>query len=169
MAAKVKTTEPKVEQRAEKHYAGIRTQVPMKQLSKAIPELTDEVLAWLAQHGIEPAGPSIVRYHVIDMADKMEMEMGMIVDKPVPGDDRVKAGMLPAGRYASLIFTGVRNGYEGNKRLIGWAQEQGLEWDRWDDPNGDAFASRYEALLTNPDQQPDMSKWETEVAIKVKD
>ena len=59
------------------------------------------------------------------------------------------------------------NGMEGNRVLIEWAKEKGLTWDRWDDPKGDAFASRYEALLSEPDGN--MDTWETEVAIKVKD
>src|SRR5688500_8282737 len=163
MAAKVKMTEPKVDQREAQHYAGIRTQVKMSQLSKVIPEFTDEVFAWLGQQGIEPAGAPFTRYHVIDMADKMDIEIGVPVAAPVHGDGRVQPGVLPAGRYASLIYTGIKNGYEGNKTLIGWAQDQGLQWDRWDDPKGDAFAGRYEAMLSEP--EGDMATWETEVAI----
>jgi effector-binding domain-containing protein len=167
MAAKVKTTAPMVEQRAEQHYAGIRTQVPITKLSKVIPEVTDEIIKWLDERGIKITGPSIVRYHVINMADNLDIEMGMIVDAPIEGDDRVKPGVLPAGKYASLVYTGVKNGRAGNGALIDWAQAQGLQWDRWDDPHGDAFASRYEALLSEP--EGDMATWETEVAIKVKD
>jgi hypothetical protein len=71
------------------------------------------------------------------------------VAEPLPGDERVKPGVLPAGKYASVVYIG--NGYTGNKTLIEWAKANGIAWDRWDDPDkGDAFRSRYEAHLTDP-------------------
>jgi hypothetical protein len=90
------------------------------------------------------------------------------VASPVAGDERVKAGVLPAGRYAALTFTGVHNGYEGNKQLIGWVRANGLEMDRWDVATGDAFRSRVEHMLMGPDDDPDPAKWDTEVAILLK-
>jgi effector-binding domain-containing protein len=162
-------TEPKIDERSEQPYMGIRVQVPMSQMPDTIGRTFDEVFAWVAGKGIVPAGAPFVRYHVIDMAANLDIEMGVPVEKHVPGDDRVKAGLLPAGRYASLVFTGIRNGYEGNSKLIGWAQEQGIRWDRWDDPKGDAFRSRYETTFTDPDEEPNMDIWETEVAIKLAD
>jgi hypothetical protein len=32
---------------------------------------------------------------------------------------------------------------------------------------GDAFGARFESFLSNPDEEPDRTKWETEVAIMV--
>ncbi|MDX1992505.1 MAG: GyrI-like domain-containing protein [bacterium] len=164
----MKTTEPKIEQRDEQPYVGIRTRVSIAELgSGIIPQLHDEVLAWMQQQGAAPSGPPFLRYHVINMADKMEIELGWPVAQPVRGNERINADVLPAGRYASLIYTGVENGVAGNAVLIGWAQQQGLVWDRWDTEAGDAFASRVEFHLTDPADEPDMSKWETEVAIKL--
>lgn len=162
-------TEPKLEDRAEKHYAGIRTQVTMREMgSGIIPQLYDEVMGWLRSQGLEPAGSPLLRYYVIDMAGKLDIEMGWPVAAPVAGNGRVNAGVLPAGRYASLIYTGVANGIAGNAALIGWAQERGITWDRWDTSQGDAFCARVETELTDPADEPDMAKWETEVAIKLK-
>lgn len=164
------TTEPKIEHRAELPYAGIRTQIRHQEMgSGIIPQLHDEVLAWIEQQGAHPAGPPFMRYYVINMADKMDIELGWPVAKILTGNGRVNAGVLPAGRYASLVYTGIENGIKGNSVLIGWADENGLVWDRWDDENGDAFASRVEFYLTDPADEPDMSKWETEVAIKLAD
>ena len=61
----------------------------------------------------------------------------------------------------------MTKGREGNKVLVDWAKDNGIEWDRWDDANGDAFRSRYESFLTPPDTEPDYTKWDTEVAIKL--
>ena len=76
-------------------------------------------------------------------------------------------GVLPAGKYASLIYIG--GGISANKALIEWVRDQGLTFDRWDVPTGDAFASRYESYLTDPAVQPLKSKWDIEVAIKLKE
>jgi len=162
-------THPKLEDRNEQHYAGIRTEVPMGQLPNAIPQLLGEVFAWLGKQGITPAGAPFIRYHVIDMKAKLDIELGVPVAAAVSGNGRVSAGVLPAGRYASLIYTGVTNGLEGNRVLIDWAKEKGIAWDRWDSDKGDAFRSRIESYLTDPDEEPDPAKWETEVAIKLAD
>ncbi len=165
----MKITEPKLEDRNEQHYVGIRTEVPMRQLPEVIPQLLGEVFAWLGKQGIAPAGAPFIRYHVIDMKAKLDIELGVPVATAVSGDDRVSAGVLPAGRYASLVYTGVKNGLEGNRVLIDWAKENGIAWDRWATDKGDAFRSRIESYLTDPAEEPDQAKWETEVAIKVAD
>lgn len=166
----MKHTDPKIDQRSEQPYVGIRTQVSHEAMASGlIPQLIDEVFGWLGKQGIEPAGAPFLRYYIINMMDKLDIELGVPVASAVSGDDRVKAGVLPAGRYASLIYTDVTKGVEGNSVLIGWAESQGLKWDRWDDPKGDAFRSRYEIFLTGPEEDPDPANWDTEVAIKLAD
>jgi effector-binding domain-containing protein len=134
-----------------------------------IPDLSDEVFAWLGERGIAPAGAPFIRYHVINMETRMDIEIGVPVDHAVPGDGRVNAGVLPAGRYAALVYTGIRNGIKGNAALLDWGAKQGFVWDRWEAENGDAFGARYESFLTDPADEPDQKKWETEVAIRLKD
>ena len=160
-------SEPKIDDRSEKPYLGIRTQTPFKGMFKVIDKLFKELFAWVKQQGVEPAGPPFLRYHVIDMAGEMDIEVGVPVRPTQPGDGRVSPGVLPAGRYASLIYTG--SGLTGNKTLIEWAKANGLAWDRWDDEKGDGFCSRYEAYLTDPKIEPRKTKWEVEVAIKLAD
>jgi effector-binding domain-containing protein len=158
---------PKIDDRPEEPYLGIRTQTPFKGMFKVIDKLFKELFAWVKQHGVEPAGPPFLRYHVIDMAGEMDIEVGVPVRSGQPGDERVSPGMLPAGRYASLIYTG--SGLTGNKTLIEWARSNGFAWDRWDDERGDGFRSRYETYLTDPKIEPRKTKWEVEVAIKLAD
>jgi effector-binding domain-containing protein len=165
----MKITEPKLEDRTDQHYVGVRTLAAIPELPTVIPQLLGEVFAWLGKQGVAPAGAPFMRFHVINMESKMDIEMGVPVTSALPGNGRVSAGVLPAGRYATLIYTGVTNGLEGNKALIDWAKANGIAWDRWDDENGDAFRSRYESYLTNPDDEPDQAKWETEVAIRLAD
>jgi effector-binding domain-containing protein len=134
-----------------------------------IPQCIDEVIAWLGTQGIEPDGAPYIRYYAIDMDAKLDIEVGWQVASALEGNGHIQGGVLPAGRYATLIYTGVENGIKGNGTLIQWARNNRVEWDRWDDEKGDAFRSRVEFFLTNPDEEPDPSKWETEVAILVQD
>jgi len=149
---------------------GIRIQVPMKGMSKEITKMSKDMSAWANKRGLETSGPPFLRYHVIDMSGEMDIEYGIplaevMPDETSPGGRHVRAGVLPAGRYASLIYSG--SGYTGNKVLIEWARANGLAWDRWDDPKGDAFRSRYESFLTNPAEEPRKTRWKIEVAIKL--
>lgn len=161
-------TKPKLEDRDAQHYVGIRTPVPMQALKKVIPKLLGEVFTWLDQRGEAPVGAPFIRYHVINMAGNLDVELGVPVATALPGDDRVSPGVIPAGRYATLVYSGV-TGIKGNKALLDWAVKNDIRWDRWDDENGDAFRARVEYFLTDPAEEPDKKKWETEVAIRLVD
>lgn len=162
-------TEPKIEDRTEQHYAAIRTQVTMQELDMAIPQGIGEVFAWLGKQGVAQSGAPFVRYLVIDMEALLDIEVGVPVATALSGDERISAGVLPAGRYASLIYTGIDNGIQGNWALLKWGAEKGLVWDSWKTEKGDAFGARFESFLTNPNEEPDRAKWETEVAIRLAD
>lgn len=158
-------TEPKLEDRSEQPYVGIRTLTPVKDLSEVIPQLIDCASAWLGTQGIASVGVPFIRYYML--GDEFDIEIGFPVAAGVSGDDSVVANVLPAGRYATLVYTGVENGYPANKALVEWAEKNAITWDHWDVEKGDAFRSRYETFLSDDD--PDMGKWETEVAIKLAD
>jgi effector-binding domain-containing protein len=160
-------SEPKIDYREEKLYMGIRTVAPFNGMFAVVDKLLKELRTWVKRHGIADEGPFFLRYHVIDMNGPMDIEVGFMVSAHLPGNERVKPGVLPAGRYASLIYTG--SGMAGNKALIGWAQENGIAWDRWDDPAGDAFRCRYEAYLTDYRVEHRKTLWEIDLAIKIAD
>ncbi len=159
-------SEPKVDYREEKLYMGIRTIAPFKGMFAEVDKLIKELRVWVKQHGLADEGPFFLRYHVIDMNGPMDVEVGFVVSKHLPGDERVKPGVLPAGRYANLTYRG--SGLAGNKALIEWAKNKGIAWDRWDDPSGDAFRCRYEAYLIAERLQPRKKKG-VDLAIKIAD
>lgn len=165
----VKTTAPKIEDRTARDYVGIRVQTPMDKMPDIIPQLIDECADWLTNKGITPKDAPFMRYYVIDMEKELDVEIGWFVDEKLSGDDRVNVVTLPAGKYAALVYTDVTQGIEGNKVLIEWAKENGIEWDAWDSDRGHAFASRIEIFLDGPEDDPDPTTWRTEVAIKVAD
>ena len=55
------------------------------------------------------------------------------------------------------------------KTLLDWAAAQGLTWDMSPGVNGERWGCRLEIYLTDPRQEPDMSKWVTQLAFKLAD
>jgi effector-binding domain-containing protein len=160
-------TEPKLEDRKEQYYVAIRSQVTMNELGTAISQGIEEMATWLEKQRVTPIGAPFIRYLVIDMEALLEIEVGFPVNGALSGDDRVRVGILPAGRYASLVYSDINKGIEANYVLLKWGASQGLVWDKWATEQGEAFGSRFESFLTNPDDEPDQTQWETEVAIMV--
>jgi effector-binding domain-containing protein len=146
---------------------GIRTIAPFKGMSKVIDRLSKEMNAWVSDHNIKTSGPPFLRFHVIDMRGFMDISFCFPVRKALPDDGDIKADVIPAGRYASLIYSG--GGISANRTLIEWVRAQGLDFDRWDTEQGDNFRGRYETYLTDPKIEPRKSRWQVEVAIKLSD
>ncbi len=74
-----------------------------------LPSAADEIpglLAWLATHGTEPAGPPFIKYNVIDMARELQVEAGVPVAAPVAGDNQVPGSLLPGGQYTAVTHVG---------------------------------------------------------------
>lgn len=101
------------------------------------------------------------------MRGYMDLSFCVPVKKVLANEGSVKADFIPAGKYASLIYSG--GGISGNRALIEWVRGQGLDFDRLDTEQGDNFAGRYETYLTNPKVDPRKSRWKIEVAIKLAD
>jgi len=158
---------PKIDQRREQPYMGIRTIAPFKGMSKVIGRMSKELHTWLDQKGVKPSGPPFLRFHVIDMRGFMDISFCFPLRTAISDDGQVKADVLPAGRYASLIYSG--GGISGNRALIEWVRAKGMDFDRWDTEQGDNFRGRYETYLTDPKIEPRKSKWKIEVAIKLAD
>ena len=161
-------SQPAIYERPDEHYLGIRIQTPFKGMFNVIDKhLLKELRAWMKEQGIEPAGQPFFRYYVINMDGEMDVEAGIPVAIALPGNGRIQPRVMPAGRYASLIYVGT--GYTGSGALTRWAMENGHAFDQWDAPQGAAFRARYERYLTDPKIQPLKSKWECEVAVKLVD
>jgi effector-binding domain-containing protein len=162
------STSPEITERAEQPYVAIRADVTMEQLPGLADRLS-EVFAWLGEHGVAPAGPPFLRYNVIDMARLLNVEAGVPVLTAIEADDRVIAGVLPGGRYGTAIHVGPYHGLIGAVgNLLQWADSQGLEWDKSSADDGEHWRCRLEIYLTDPGQQPDSTKWETQLAFRLK-
>jgi effector-binding domain-containing protein len=160
---------PQIVTRAEQPYVAIRGLVTMAEIGP-FAERTGEVFAWLGARGLDPVGAPFLKYNVIDMMAKLELDNGVPVAAPVEGDGDVIAGVLPAGRYATVTHVGHPSELAGaTEALLDWAAGQGLTWDMSPDDRGERWGSRLEIYLTDPREEPDMSKWVTQLAFRLAD
>lgn len=154
--------QPQIEHRDAQPYAGIPVNVSMQGLAGAVDHAFPELFGWLAERSLTPAGAPFIRYLKVDMGSELEIELGVPVAAEPTGDERVRAGVLPAGRYITLLHVGPYDGLvQANAALQQWAQERGISWQMDDDSR---WRGRVERYLTDPAQQPDPSEWETELA-----
>ena len=126
------------------------------------------MFGWLGAHGHEPVGPPFWKYNVIDMDAELDVEVGVPVATVVAGDDVVGAGVLPAGKYVTVVHTGPPADLEdATRELLEWADAQGLTWDVTTGEDGEHWTARLEEYLTDPAQEPDQAKWQTRLAFRL--
>ena len=161
---------PEITQRAAVPYAGISAWVTMAALG-SVADRIPELFGWLGAHGIAPAGPPFFRYHVIDMEWQLLVEVGVpLVSQAAESDGDVRGGVLPGGRFAVMTHTGTPESLMGaTAALLDWAEARGLAWDVTQTDDGEKWGCRIESYLTDPAEQPDTSKWRTELAFRLAD
>jgi effector-binding domain-containing protein len=160
---------PEITQRADQPYAGISSWVTMTAIG-SVADRIPEIFGWLGARGIAPAGPPFFRYHVVDMERQLQVEVGVPVASAVEDDGAIRAGMLPAGRFATMTHTGAPDTLAAaTARLLDWARERELAWDMSRTEAGERWGCRVEFYLTDPAGQPDTSKWRTQLAFRLAD
>jgi effector-binding domain-containing protein len=160
--------EPKVVQRPDQPYVAIRALVTMETLGVVVPPLNKEVFGWLGARGAAATGAPFWKYNVIDMERRLEVEAGAPVAAAMSGDDRVLAGVIPGGTYATVRYTGHPMGLaDATAALLTWAAGQGLTWDVRETEDGERWRARLEIYESDPAREPDMDKWVTELAFRL--
>lgn len=159
-------TEPTIESRPERPYVAITRRVSMESFASVVPALLGQVFGWLTDAGIEPARPPFFRYALINMPGQMEISAGVPIPAAVAGDGGVEAGTIPAGRYVTAMHTGHPSELmEATGRLLEWAEAAGVTWAMHPESDGEHWDGRFEFYFDSPDDQPDMTKWRTELAF----
>ena len=89
----------------------------------------------------------------------------MPVPKGTTGDETVAVGVLPAGRYASLVHVGHYDELvAAHAALQAWARDNGVTFDSWPADDGEVWRSRVEHYVTNPADEPDPRRWRVDIA-----
>lgn len=160
--------QPTVIQRPDQPYVAIKALVTMQALGEVLPALHPEVDRWLRGRGAVPAGDPFFKFNLIDMEGELEVEVGFPVSPAVGGDERVSAGVLPAGRYATMSYTGAPDGLvEATAALLDWGKQSGVHWDVTRTPAGERWGARLEIYEAEPPD--DIGKWTTQLAFRLAD
>jgi effector-binding domain-containing protein len=151
--------EPRLEYRDERHYVAVGRHVPVP-FGDLLPGMWAETLAFLAAEGRVPSGVPFIRYLTTDMSRGLDIQVGFPVAASVPGNARIAAGVLPAGRYAVLPYTGpyedLRDVTAG---LLAWAERKGIAWQTETRHGVEWWAGRIEWYPLDPATEPDPRKW----------
>lgn len=161
-------TMPEIVERDAQRYVAVRLPVFIPFADEVDPAF-DELFESFARAKAEPDGMEFIKFNVVDMP-RLEIEAGMTTDAPIPLFGRLVEGILPAGRFVSMTYTGPYEGlYDATAMLVGWAKEKGLRWDSSVGEAGELFACRLEVHVNNPYIEPDPNRLITTLLFKLAD
>jgi effector-binding domain-containing protein len=135
----------------------IRMTTTPGRLSETIREMLPQVSAYADERGAKLNGPPFALYHAYS-DDEVDLEAGVPVDTAVDGSDRIISRELPATRAAVTWHVGPYDtSGEAHEFLDGWIHGQGM----------DHVGAPWEVYWTDPAEEPDSSKWRTEVGYPI--
>lgn len=144
---------PEILQTEAEVAAVIHIKTPRSEMAKVFGPGVDELMAVLAEQGVEPAG-AVFAHHLKMSPENFDFELGVRVSVPISAVGRVKPGQLPAARVARTTYSGP---YEGLSSA--WS-----EFSDWIRANGyEAAGSLWEIYSVGPHSTPDPTGWCTEL------
>ncbi|MGW0731677.1 GyrI-like domain-containing protein [Streptomyces sp. NPDC002851] len=170
-------TQPRIVERGAQPFVGVRGRVTWATFGEVADRLP-EIIGWLAERGIKPVDGPFFKYEVLDPTDR-ERELEVVAGVPVGERVRLEGtdwpdmfgGMLPAGRYVTVTHVGHPDElFDVTTFVLKWARAKGLDWDMTHTERGDeVWGCRLESYKTDPRVEPDLHKWETELAFRLRD
>ena len=142
----------------EKHVASIRMKTTPDKLSQTFEEIFPEVLSYLQSLNMKPSGPPFGRYHAY--GEEIDLEAGVPVHKPIEPKERIQASTLPETQVATAWHIGDFDKLEQSYRILEkWMKSEGYTPSK----------GPWEVYWTDPRQEPDKSKWRTEIIWPIAD
>jgi effector-binding domain-containing protein len=157
-----------LEDRPECHYVGIPATARLAEFG-AVNALIPQIYGWLADHGLTPAGGPLYRYMSIGSLDEpVDISVNVPVAQPVEASQGLTAGSLPAGRYVVGRHQGSPDEVKDAHRAVqDWARARGVSLAVRTRDGREYWRARAEFYLTDPQVEPDMSKWRNELVYLV--
>ncbi|MDI3417482.1 GyrI-like domain-containing protein [Streptomyces luteolus] len=165
--------QPRIEERPEQHFVGVRGRVSWDTFGLLADRLP-EIVGWLGERGIPIADGPFFKYELLDPDDRtreFEVVAGVPVGERVRvPDGELYVGTLPAGRYVTVRHIGHPDElFAVTATVLKWGTAKGLAWDMERTEAGEVWACRLESYKTDPRLEPDLNKWETELAFRLRD
>lgn len=135
----------------------IRKTTAVGNLPQEIGKAYSSIIRYLNEIGEQPAEAPFTAYYNMDM-EHLDVEMGFPVSKQLAGRCEIKAGEIPAGKYAECMHKGpyaeMMPAYDAMNR---WISEKGLA----------ATGISYEIYYNSPSEVPE-SELLTKIMFPVK-
>ncbi|MEU6188062.1 GyrI-like domain-containing protein [Nocardia sp. NPDC047038] len=162
-------TEFTVEERAERPWVGVSTTGELAHWDRVNAHVPQVYAALAAVGGIPEGGP-IYQYHRMQtVADPMDITVSVPVAACIEIGEGFETGVIPGGRY---LVARPEGGPDALGRVHGemwqWASVQGLDLAIEERADGIHWRARTEQFLTDPQSEPDRSKWAVEIAYLLK-
>ena len=147
-----------VKEQPAQHTLSIRTRTAVENLPQAIGKAFGDVAQYvMGELGEQFAGPPFTAYYNMDMQD-LDVEMGFAVLKKLSGKGDIQSSEIPAGKMATLLYTGPYSDMEpAYNALFQWIQDNGYE----------ATGVAYEVYLNDPSEVPP-EKLQTQIMFPFK-
>ncbi len=135
----------------------MRTRTPAQGLPAVLGQCYGKIWTHMVAVGGQPGGAPYVAYFNMDMND-LDLEIGFPVNGELPGQGEVQAGALPAGKVATILFTGPYPSMaDAYNALNEYMQANALQ------PTGTV----YEFYLNDPAQTPP-ERLQTQIVFPLK-
>jgi effector-binding domain-containing protein len=138
----------------DQYTAVVRGEMAAADMPGWLAEAYRAVYLYLSRTQVNPSGPPFARYTFLD--ELVAVEAGFPVPLEVAGEGSVEPSMLPDGPAAVTTHVGR---YEdlamAYQAVHQWLDEHGLV------PAG----PHWEVYFTDPNAEPDPSRWRTEVVV----
>ena len=122
----------------------MRVRTAVANLKNEFGRVYGEILKYLEETGETTEGPAFGAYYNLDM-ENLDLEIGFIMPKVVPGKGDIQAGSIPGGKQVSYLYKGAYEEMEPvYNAMAEWMTEQGLE------PNGIAYEYYYNSPAEVP-------------------
>lgn len=123
----------------------LRAVTPVTELPKLLGKAFMDIVTHIMELGEQPVGPAFVGYFNMDM-ERLELEIGFPVSKPLPGKGDIEASQIPAGKQVTCMYKGPYMGmppaYEEIKQ---WIKDNGYK----------AIGTVYEYYYNSPEEVPE--------------
>jgi effector-binding domain-containing protein len=147
-----------IQERPGQATASIRTRASVSELPELMGQTFDKLMQYFGKVGAQPAGPPFAAYYNMDMQN-LDVEIGFPVSEAVAGEGEIEAQMIPAGKYASCLYTGPYEEIElPYNALAEWLKEKGRE----------GTGISYEFYLNDP-QETSTDQLQTQILFPLKD
>lgn len=141
----------------------------METIAERIGTAYEDLNRYMASRGIEPTGPSLIRYRRANFTEPFIIEAGWVVDESVWIEAPFVADVLPPGLYvvgdhfgpySALAETTRATMQWGDEKAVTYAFEKRSDGDRWD--------CWYELYVTDPEYGPDGPSGHVQVCLLTK-